>query len=60
MLTNPSIFKAYDIRGIYKKDLDEDTAYKLGLAYVELRNKDLQKKKINKRLKIVVVNCSCK
>lgn len=51
MLTNPNIFKAYDIRGVYKKDLDENTAYKLGLAYIKLRKEDL---KSNKKLKIVV------
>lgn len=54
MNTNPSIFKAYDIRGIYKKDLDEKTAYQLGLAYIELRKKDL--KKNYKKLKIVVAS----
>lgn len=54
MQTNPSIFKAYDIRGIYKKDLDEKTAYNLGIAYVELRKKDLKNKKQTKKLKIVV------
>jgi phosphomannomutase len=54
MQTNPSIFKAYDIRGIYKKDLDEKTAYNLGMAYVELRKKDLKNKKQTKKLKIVV------
>lgn len=54
MQTNPSIFKAYDIRGVYKKDLNEKTAYNLGLAYVELRKKDLKNKKQAKKLKIVV------
>ena len=29
-----SIFKAYDIRGIYGKELTEQTAYKLGRAFV--------------------------
>ena len=29
------IFKAYDVRGIYKKDLTEDTAYKIGMAFVD-------------------------
>ncbi len=52
MITNPSIFKAYDIRGIYKKDLDERMAYQLGLAYVEFRKKDKNIKK--NKLKIVV------
>lgn len=35
MPTNPEIFKAYDIRGIYARDLDETTAYKLGHAYID-------------------------
>lgn len=30
---NESIFKAYDIRGIYPGQLDEDLAYKIGRAY---------------------------
>jgi len=29
-----SIFKAYDIRGIYPSELDEETAYKIGRAFV--------------------------
>lgn len=29
---NPSIFKAYDIRGIYPNDIDEESAYKIGRA----------------------------
>ena len=35
MEINSGIFKAYDIRGIYQKDFDEEFAYKLGLAYVK-------------------------
>lgn len=35
MPTNPEIFKAYDIRGIYDTDLDETTANKLGYAYID-------------------------
>jgi phosphomannomutase len=31
--TNPSIFKSYDIRGIYGVDMDEESAYKIGRAY---------------------------
>lgn len=34
------IFKAYDVRGIYGTDLTDDTAYKLGHAYVELRKEE--------------------
>jgi|694.fasta_scaffold03889_14 phosphomannomutase len=33
MHTNPNIFKAYDIRGVYGTDLTDDTAYGLGRAY---------------------------
>jgi phosphomannomutase len=31
----PKAFKAYDIRGIYGKELDEEGAYAIGRAYVE-------------------------
>ena len=31
---DPGIFKAYDIRGIYPGQLDEDLAYQIGRAYV--------------------------
>lgn len=34
MVIDPSIFKAYDIRGIYPAQIDEDLAYMLGQAYV--------------------------
>ncbi len=37
---NPKIFKAYDIRGIYGEDFDNELAYLLGLAFVELRKND--------------------
>jgi len=37
---NPEIFKAYDIRGIYGQDFDNDLAYSLGFAFVELRRSD--------------------
>ena len=30
---NESIFKAYDIRGIYPEEINEDGAYKIGLSY---------------------------
>lgn len=33
---NPKIFKAYDIRGIYPTDLNEDAAYKIGRAVVQV------------------------
>ncbi len=34
MDVNPSIFKAYDIRGIYPTDLNEAAAYMIGRAFV--------------------------
>jgi phosphomannomutase len=32
---DPKVFKAYDVRGIYPVDLDEEGAYAIGRAYVE-------------------------
>jgi len=37
---NPNIFKAYDIRGIYGQDFDDDFAYGLGLAYMSMRRQN--------------------
>jgi phosphomannomutase len=34
-MLNPANFKAYDVRGIYPDDLDEDGAYRIGRAYVQ-------------------------
>ena len=34
MQINPGIFKAYDIRGIYPTDLNEEAAYAIGRAFV--------------------------
>jgi phosphomannomutase len=39
MHTNPSIFKAYDIRGIYGTDLTDQTAYRLGKAFGQFLKK---------------------
>ncbi|NMC34249.1 MAG: phosphomannomutase/phosphoglucomutase [Veillonellaceae bacterium] len=36
MNVDPSIFKAYDIRGIYPTTINEDIAYKIGQAYVAI------------------------
>ena len=33
---NPSIFKAYDIRGVYPEEINEDAAYKIGQAFMAL------------------------
>jgi phosphomannomutase len=32
---DPSVFKAYDVRGIHGRDLDEEGAYAIGRAFVE-------------------------
>ncbi len=36
MRFSPSVFRTYDIRGIYPTDLDKEFAYNLGLAYAAL------------------------
>jgi phosphomannomutase len=33
---DPKVFKAYDVRGIYPSELDEDGAYAIGRAFVEV------------------------
>jgi phosphomannomutase len=35
MALDPRVFKAYDIRGLYPEELDEEGAYAIGRAYVE-------------------------
>jgi phosphomannomutase len=35
VVVDPKVFKAYDVRGIYPTELDEDGAYAIGRAYVE-------------------------
>ncbi len=32
-MLDPSVFKAYDVRGIYPSELDEDGAYRVARAY---------------------------
>ena len=34
-MLDPKVFKAYDVRGIYPTELDEEGAYAIGAAYVE-------------------------
>ena len=34
-MLEPKVFQAYDVRGIYRSDVDEDGAYAIGRAYVE-------------------------
>jgi phosphomannomutase len=33
---DPKAFKAYDVRGVYPTELDEDGAYRIGRAYVDV------------------------
>ncbi len=47
-----SIFKAYDIRGIYPTELNEDTAYAIARAYAEL----LQSENPGGKLQIVLAH----
>src|SRR5437588_4463586 len=35
-MIDPSIFKAYDVRGLYPEQLDEDGAYKIGRAFARV------------------------
>src|SRR3990170_1523353 len=35
VVLDPGVFKAYDVRGLYPSQLDEDGAYRIGRAYVE-------------------------
>jgi phosphomannomutase len=35
MVLDPKVFKAYDVRGIYPRELDEEGAYAIGRAYAE-------------------------
>jgi phosphomannomutase len=41
MKTNPYIFRSYDIRGIYKKDFDEETFQKIGFVLGKKKEKFL-------------------
>ncbi len=34
-MLEPNVFKAYDVRGIYPDEIDEDGAYRIGRAFVE-------------------------
>lgn len=39
MKINPEIFRAYDIRGIYPNELDEEAAYLVGRAFIKFLGK---------------------
>ncbi len=50
MGVDTSIFKAYDIRGVYPDQLNEELAYKIGAAFAWL----LIKENPEKKLKVIV------
>jgi phosphomannomutase len=52
-MINPEIFKAYDVRGVYNTDFDDEAAYQIALAYVELRKTDIDYDK-TRSLKLAV------
>ena len=52
MKIDPTIFKAYDIRGIYPKQLNPTIAYRIGLAYSHL----LKQENPGKKLNIIIAN----
>jgi len=43
MNIDPTVFKAYDIRGVYPTSINEDFAYKLGFAFADLRQSEEKK-----------------
>ena len=54
MKINSAIFRAYDIRGIYADDFNEDFAFKIGQSLVKFLRQRKSKAKRKTRLKIVV------
>ncbi len=50
MKVDPSIFKAYDIRGIFPGQIDEEVAYKIGRAFARL----IKSENAGKQIKIAV------
>ncbi len=52
-MIKPEIFKAYDVRGVYNTDFDDEAAYQIALAYVELRKTDIDYDK-TRSLKLAV------
>lgn len=46
MTIDPSIFKAYDIRGMYPAQVNEETAYRVGRAFCQILKKENPQKKL--------------
>lgn len=56
-MINPKIFKAYDIRGLYPEEINEEAVYQIGRAYAELLFKEsgtLRQAQGDRRLRVVV------
>jgi len=51
MKINSHIFRAYDIRGAYPEEINEEIAYKIGLAFAEFLKKE---KRNTKKLDILI------
>jgi phosphomannomutase len=47
---DPSIFKAYDVRGLYPEQMDEDVAYRVGRAFARVIAEDAGKQTSELRL----------
>lgn len=54
-MVNPDIFKTYDIRGIYPQEINEDIAFKVGVALYKFL-----KRKLKKRSLRIVVGRDCR
>lgn len=52
MQVNPSIFKAYDIRGIYPTELNEQAAYLIGRAFVTFLGADAKQIIVGRDMRI--------
>lgn len=47
MKVDPSIFKAYDIRGVYPSQIGEETAYRIGRAFSQILKRDNPEKQLD-------------
>lgn len=47
MKVDASIFKAYDIRGVYPSQVEEETAYRIGRAFSQILKRDNPGKQLN-------------
>ena len=54
-IIHPEVFKAYDIRGIYPKEIDSNLAYVIGRSFAKFlrRSKEKKKKLLKKNLTVL-------